>query len=607
VATGLLLAQPLRRRSLQWGALAACWALGAVVALTVQPWSRALMISGPYLGRGISTGDEILFYAEGIDTTVAVTARPGREFISLRVNGKPDASTLIQDMTTALLTGHVPLLVRPAARDVCVIGLGSGATAGAVLAHPVTSLDVAEISTDVVEASHFFDDHNDRALQDPRLRLHHADGRNFLLATDRRYDAIISEPSNPWISGITNLFTREFFELARSRLNPGGVHAQWLQAYGVSREDFSGIIGTMAGVFPHLQLWQLAFNDFLLLGSDQPIRLDLPQAYLAMLRPAVRRSLARIYLREPLQLARLMVSDGEELAPCVAEVPPITDDHPWLEFSAPRHLHHGESTLIVELLALCSADRRQPAAGDWPATVFAEYRRSGDSVRRHYITARSTTDYRRCLDALLEMAAAAPDDGRVLFLAFGVLQDMRILAPRDPQLLADFDRFVEQLGAVAPGIGQAFRDRLQNLMRLPWPLGGTVPPPDDEKLRRTLERLDDALAGQAPVDASALARDLWRSQGESPSAWSAVGEKLLASGAAGLAVPFLQRAWAMAPQRAGIGLLVARAFLGAGDRPLATRALGLALQQEAALRTTVAADPELAPLLLDLDATGATR
>jgi len=134
-------AQPLRTAI----AVVALWALGAGLVIVASPWSRARMVSAPFLGRGGTSAGRVLFYREGVDSTVAVTESPDGLFKILRVNGKPDASNILYDMSTQLLAGHLPLLLHPDAREVCVIGLGSGVTAGAVLTHAVRSVEVVEI------------------------------------------------------------------------------------------------------------------------------------------------------------------------------------------------------------------------------------------------------------------------------------------------------------------------------------------------------------------------------------------------------------------------------------------------------------------------------
>ncbi len=229
-AAGLALAAvPLRYGQRVGGAVVA--AAVAVLILGSPAWDPNLLSSGPYryaadvrdldldLDIGLRAG-RLAYYKEGPAGTVSVRQLAGT--LALAIDGKVDASNG-PDMVTQKLLAHLPLLLHPEPRDVCIIGLGSGVTLGAALRHPIASADVVEISPEVVEASSFFAADNGRALEDPRTHLIVGDGRSHLQLTSRRYDVIISEPSNPWMAGVASLFTREFFEAARSRLAPGGI------------------------------------------------------------------------------------------------------------------------------------------------------------------------------------------------------------------------------------------------------------------------------------------------------------------------------------------------------------------------------------------------
>ena len=146
-------------------------------------------------------------------------------------------------MLTQRLLGLLPVLLHGNAQDIAVIGLGSGVTVGSALAPgTVRRADVVEISPEVVEASRFFDRESGSALSQPGVRLIVGDGRSHLLLTPQRYDVIVSEPSNPWMSGVAALFTREFFEAARARLEPDGLLCQWAHTYDISPQDLQSIV-----------------------------------------------------------------------------------------------------------------------------------------------------------------------------------------------------------------------------------------------------------------------------------------------------------------------------------------------------------------------------
>lgn len=322
----------------RYALVAGAWVVAALAVGLTEPWSRQQMISGPYLGRDKSKEWSIVFYEEGIDATVAVERLGDTDNMSLSVNGKPDASNLLGDMPTQMLLGVLPALLRPEARDVCVIGLGSGMSVGSLLLFDVERVDVAEISQEVVDASRLFDDDSHTPLEDPRVHLHRADGRNLLLLADRQYDMILSEPSNPWISGISNLFTREFFELARSRLKPGGIHAQWTQGYSMPPESFAAILRTLGEVFPYYQVWEMSLNDYLVVASTEPLAIDMESLFFSFHRPALQQEVGRIYITNPFQLANHYVTDREHLSEWLADAEVLTDDRNSLEFKAPQYL-----------------------------------------------------------------------------------------------------------------------------------------------------------------------------------------------------------------------------------------------------------------------------
>ena len=346
LAAALLGYQAATGRRRGWVAAAACIAL-AVAVFALPPWDLAVMSSGPAVYakqyqradaplRQVFRAHELLHYRDGPSGTVSVH-RAG-EHVYLRVNGKTDASTDV-DMMTQLMIGHLPMLTHPAPRRVLIIGLGSGITASAVARYPVERVDVVEIEPAVVEASRFFAHVHRDVLAGPRVHTVVADGRSFLLTTPERYDVIVSEPSNPWIAGLASLFTTEFFELARSRLHPGGVMLQWVQGYSLLPEDLRMVVRTFSTGFPHASVWGVR-GDFLLLGRAEPGALD-PARVEERVRavPGVMDDLARIDLRAwPAVFGLFMVAEAD-VARYLGPGRLNTDDRLPLEFSAPRALY----------------------------------------------------------------------------------------------------------------------------------------------------------------------------------------------------------------------------------------------------------------------------
>jgi spermidine synthase len=324
-----------------------------VAAMTLLPrWNRQVMAGGVSIYaqrftqdvdparrfRQDATSQQLLFYREGLNSTVSVerTART----TSLRVDGKVDASNGL-DMPTQLMLGHLPVLLHPRPERVLVIGLGSGVTVGAVAQHSaVREIDVVELEPAVAEASWFFAEENRQVLRDPRVRLVIADGRNFILATTKRYDAISAEPSNPWMAGVANLFSRDFYRLARARLADGGFMVQWLHGYSLFPRELRMIVATFRGVFPHTTLWRTISGDYLLVGTPAPLVVDYNLLAQRMSgAEGVREDMTSLRFDSPIDLLTLFFVDEAGLARFAAGAAENTDDRPLLEFAAPLALY----------------------------------------------------------------------------------------------------------------------------------------------------------------------------------------------------------------------------------------------------------------------------
>jgi spermidine synthase len=336
---------------------------------TSAGWDREWLAAGGYLysrfvpagvdRRTALTAGTLLYYREGATGTVSVKILTGER--SLSIDGKVDASTG-RDMLTQKLLAHVPLLLHPDPKRVAIVGLGSGVTLASVLVHPTASVDVVEISPEVIEASTEFADVNRRALDDPRTRLVRGDGRTHLSLSSRRYDVVISEPSNPWMAGVASLFTQDFFHIVRGRLAPGGVFCQWAHTYDISDADLRSIVATFRAVFPDGTMWLAGDGDLLLVGSDAPLEPRLEAISSAWQRPDVREDLGAVGLREPFALLSVFVGGPAEMSRYAAGAAVQTDDRMALEFSGPFAVFAGvTSSHAAALRALLDA-RRRPAA-----------------------------------------------------------------------------------------------------------------------------------------------------------------------------------------------------------------------------------------------------
>jgi spermidine synthase len=200
------------------------------------------MVSGVYRHGGLLARDkgEIIFHRDGKTATVNLVATSGR--LSILTNGKSDAAIstdaqgeIAQDETTMVMTGALPLALHPAARTAANIGFGSGLTSHVLLASDtLREVDTIEIESAMVDAARRFSPRNDYVYGDPRSRIYVEDAKTFFSSHNKRYDIIVSEPSNPWVSGVASLFTEEFYHHIKRHLNHDGVFVQWLQLYEIN-------------------------------------------------------------------------------------------------------------------------------------------------------------------------------------------------------------------------------------------------------------------------------------------------------------------------------------------------------------------------------------
>jgi spermidine synthase len=345
----------------QWLIGMAIGILGLILVSNFPSWNRQILSQGWYRGiDGIKghlsqtswveairfgpmklaeekMGVEVVFYGDGIGgfTTVEKeTTSIGIDRYVMLNSGKPDASSH-GDRSTQTLLAHIPLLFHQNPEKVMVLGLASGMTPGEVLLYPVKQLDVLEISDQVVRACElFFASWNNACLSDPRTRIILQDGRNHLALTHEEYDVIISEPSNPWMAGLANLYTLEFFQLVKGRLREKGIFAQWIHSYEMDWDTFALVGRTFKEVFPNGLLMKTDQADYLLLGFSEQSGLDWK---IAEKNVKYARDSSNVSLRNPGFLVHLIVT--EDLSEFFESGLLHTDNRPHLEFAAPKHLY----------------------------------------------------------------------------------------------------------------------------------------------------------------------------------------------------------------------------------------------------------------------------
>lgn len=378
LAGGIMLkgvvATPRQRLREAWGILA------AVLAFLAVPlrWNIERLTGGVYLyaphylrqgslkkAREAMEGREIIYYKDSITSTITVlrNTQYNVPILALQIDGKTEASSY-GDLTTQYMIAHLPLLLHPAPEKVMIIGLASGCTLGAALCHPVEEVTCAEIEPAMIEASKFFRAVNEEYWKDKRAKVVIEDGRNFLALTPEKYDCIISEPSNPWISGLGNLFTREFYRICKDHLREGGLFSLWVPAYITSTEDFKGIIATICSVFPFVTAWNYPpiYPDVIIICSDKPFRFSLDELE-RRIKGNIRlaRNLKRINMENVWDVVKGFLLPDARVRQFSQGFPINTDDLPRIEYSAPKWLYEGINIEVLSELYQLGQNAPLPA------------------------------------------------------------------------------------------------------------------------------------------------------------------------------------------------------------------------------------------------------
>ncbi|MFM8471170.1 MAG: fused MFS/spermidine synthase [Limisphaerales bacterium] len=347
-----LLGKKFQRAALQFTATAVAVGLLLIAALGGDTW-RHLLAAGIFRLRETELGKDLVghqqrhiklhFYEDAADASVAIEQGDGvvtSDQLVLRINGKPDATSR-GDMGTQFLLGHLPMLARPESKDIFVLGFGSGVTAGALLGHPIQGITVAENCAPVLRAAKFFATWNRGVLTNRLARIVGEDARTLLQLSPQRYDVIISEPSNPWMVGVGNVFSREFYELCAGRLKAGGIMTQWFHVYEMHDGIVQLVFHTFATVFPHVEIWDPGTGDIILLGSQKPWATG-PEVWrqvFARAEPA--KDLAAIGLRAPEALWARQLASQRTARLFIENGPEQSDEFPVLEYEAPRAFFIG--------------------------------------------------------------------------------------------------------------------------------------------------------------------------------------------------------------------------------------------------------------------------
>ena len=301
----------------------------------------------------------ILFEKDGKTATVHLVQYD--EALSLRTNGKSDGSINMQDGAargsdeiTMVLTGALPLALRPEAKSAAVIGIGTGLTTHTLLQSlAIERVDTVEIEAAMAQAARGFMPRNSGAFADPRGSIRIDDAKSFFSSANRRYDIIVSEPSNPWVSGVSSLFTREFYRRIRGHLNPDGLLVQWIQLYEIDASLVATILRALGEEFPHYAVYAASDHDLLVVAGERPLP---PAAQAAVFEhPGLAKELWTVHTFSAGDFDARYVGSRATLEPLVASygMPANSDYAPVLDLNAARHRFTDKSAVaIVSLLNL---------------------------------------------------------------------------------------------------------------------------------------------------------------------------------------------------------------------------------------------------------------
>ena len=316
-------------RFARWGTIVI--AIVAVGAALLTPADRLAGMLASTRGGG-----RVIFYKEGKGGTVAVLEQSAghKRFRRLFIQGVSNTGDTLPSLRYMRLQALLPLIIHNGEpKSALVIGLGTGITSGALLRFPgLEQRVVAELVPEVVQATSNFHG-NFSAGTDPGLDIRLRDGRRELLSSQQRYDLITLEPPPPSAAGVVNLYSTDFYELARARLRPSGLVAQWLPLPTQNDEDTRSLVRSFLDVYPYASLWTTELHEMLLIGSMEPVNLDVPRIIDRFKQPELVSALREVGIPSPEALLATWVMDRAGLETYAGDALPVTDDQPGIEYA----------------------------------------------------------------------------------------------------------------------------------------------------------------------------------------------------------------------------------------------------------------------------------
>jgi spermidine synthase len=487
VAVGLVLLYVALPRAEAWRTpMLATLLVASIVlffAVSSVRFDRSLLSSGVYRAgdlppRGVFT---TTFYKDGRTATVTVRRSPAGT-LTLSTNGKPDASVgpawlapdaeakkrrslLLGDISTQVLLPLIALAHAPNAKSAGIIGQGSGMTSHFLLGSPtLRQLATIEIEPEMIRASKAFLTVNHRVFDDNRSRFVVDDARSYFAGAGHRFDLIVSEPSNPWVSGVAGLFTTEFYARIRSYLAPGGVFAQWMHLYEMNDLLVLAVLGAVQENFPAYVVYLTSDTDIVIIATTAASVPD--PAWRVAQWPMMAEDLGHVWGLTPSSLAALELADAKALSPLVAAVRPNSDFAPVLDLSAERARYLNREAVGFEQLNISAFDivdalSGRPMSLATDTAVLAEVPRLRARARSARLrlfpndTSSADSAYgqmakrRRAFDSTISGRAAPPDWHRWVSLLYEVDRDVHRGSPGslDKTLYRGIDDFLGRANA----------------------------------------------------------------------------------------------------------------------------------------------------------------
>jgi spermidine synthase len=299
-----------------------------------------------YLGYWEDTADQLIFYQEDVEATVAVfEASPNNPKFS-SVNGRVEVPTDVLSMRAFHLLGHLPPLLNPGAQNALMLSFGNGIATGAIAVHELQSIEVVELAPSMIEAAQLYAPENRNVLEYPGLEIHIEDARNFLLQTDQQYDIITTDATHPSNTSSWALFTAEFYDHVHKRLAPDGIFLQWVPVHSLAIADYLAVLRTFQNEFPNATLWYTGGSHTLLLATPEPVtRTSLAELFQGNIdNPAVIQDLGG-----PDQILRHLIMDSEQFHEFAGEGKLVKDND---AFFLPINAETSELIQVIQVAAI---------------------------------------------------------------------------------------------------------------------------------------------------------------------------------------------------------------------------------------------------------------